>query len=124
MGSFLAAAAPVTLAEAVPELLGIRVEFLLFGATLLCVAIFHHHTLKVALCGLAAILAFRLGFTDLDLAAHFLGGTDAAGHHHEGEWKLLLNLLGLLLGFALLARQFEDSRVPELLPDYLPNGIW
>ncbi|MEO6710459.1 MAG: SLC13 family permease [Planctomycetota bacterium] len=83
-------------------------------------ALFHHHTLKVALCGLAAILAFRLVFTDFDLSAHMFGGAE----HHEGEWKLLVNLLGLLLGFALLAKQFEDSRVPELLPKYLPDGYF
>jgi Na+/H+ antiporter NhaD/arsenite permease-like protein len=109
----------------VPDLFGIRGEFLLFGATLLGVALFHHHTLKVALCGLAAILAFRFAFTPFDLTEHlFTGFTAANGHHHEGEWKLLLNLLGLLLGFALLAKQFEDSKVPEILPGFLPNGVW
>ena len=35
---------------------------------------------------------------------------------------LLANLLGLLLGFALLARHFEDSRIPEVLPRFLPDG--
>ena len=111
-------------AESVPDLFGIRVEFLLFGLTLLGVALFHHHTLKVALTGLCAILAFRFAYTDFDLVAHlFTGFTGADGHHHEGEWKLLLNLLGLLLGFALLAKHFEDSKLPELLPSYLPNGF-
>jgi len=28
----------------------------------------------------------------------------------------------LLLGFALLAKQFEDSHVPDLLPNYLPKA--
>jgi hypothetical protein len=32
------------------------------------------------------------------------------------EWVLLVNLLCLLVGFALLARHFEDSGVPEVLP--------
>ncbi|MBN8497476.1 hypothetical protein [Candidatus Accumulibacter regalis] len=35
---------------------------------------------------------------------------------------MLSNLLGLLLGFALLARHFEESRVPDALPRYLPGG--
>ena len=38
-----------------------------------------------------------------------------------GEWSILLNLLGLLLGFAILAKHFEESKVPEYLPDLLPN---
>jgi Na+/H+ antiporter NhaD/arsenite permease-like protein len=33
----------------------------------------------------------------------------------------LANLLCLLLGFAIIARYFEDSRVPLLLPKYLPD---
>ncbi|HTF91134.1 MAG TPA: hypothetical protein VK843_22150 [Planctomycetota bacterium] len=61
-------------AGSIPELVGIRVEFILFAATLLGVALFHHHTLKVALCGLAAILVFRFVFTDFDLWAHLFTG--------------------------------------------------
>jgi hypothetical protein len=37
----------------------IPVEFVLFGMTLLGVAVFHRHTLKVALLGLAAITVTR-----------------------------------------------------------------
>jgi Na+/H+ antiporter NhaD/arsenite permease-like protein len=33
----------------------------------------------------------------------------------------VLNLLGLLLGFAILARHFEDSGVPDLMPRILPD---
>jgi Na+/H+ antiporter NhaD/arsenite permease-like protein len=33
----------------------------------------------------------------------------------------LANLLGLLLGFALLARHFERSQVPAVLPHYMPD---
>jgi len=35
---------------------------------------------------------------------------------------ILANLLGLLLGFALLSNHFERSRVPEALPRFLPEG--
>jgi len=38
-----------------------------------------------------------------------------------GEWGTLLNLLGLLIGFSILSRHFEESRIPEYLPDLLPN---
>ncbi|MGH8529281.1 MAG: SLC13 family permease, partial [Nevskiales bacterium] len=33
------------------------------------------------------------------------------------------NLLGLLLGFEVLARHFEQSEAPELLPRWLPDGF-
>jgi Na+/H+ antiporter NhaD/arsenite permease-like protein len=42
--------------------------------------------------------------------------------HLGHEWVVLTNLLGLLLGFALLARHFEDSGIPHLIPRWLPNG--
>ena len=38
------------------------------------------------------------------------------------EWVTLANLLGLLLGFALLADHFEKSGISALLPNYLPNN--
>jgi hypothetical protein len=47
--------------------------------------------------------------------------------HLGHEWVILTNLLGLLLGFAVLARHFEDSRIPQVLPRFLPDdwkGGW
>ena len=44
-----------------PLVAGIPVDFILFGLTLLGVALFHHHTLRVALAGLAVITAYKLG---------------------------------------------------------------
>ena len=40
-----------------PAVLGIPVELILFALTLVGVALFHRHTLQVALTGLAAIVA-------------------------------------------------------------------
>ena len=37
------------------------------------------------------------------------------------EWVILTNLLGLLLGFALLSNHFEKSGVPDVLPRFLPR---
>src|ERR671917_349920 len=37
------------------------------------------------------------------------------------EWVILTNLLGLLLGFALLSNHVERSKVPEVLPHFLPD---
>ena len=94
------------------------VEFILFAATLLGVALFHNHTLAVALGGLTVIIAFKLLFTGFAAGPGLGGLVDHLGH----EWVLLANLLGLLLGFALLARHFEDSHIPQLLPRFLPEG--
>ncbi len=95
-----------------PVVLHIRGEFLLFALTLMGVALYHHHTLQVALLGLGSVLLFKLAFVPcFQLAEHL---------HHE--WNILLNLLGLLLGFALLAKHFEESRIPEILPRFLPDN--
>ena len=98
-------------------LAGVPVDFILFGLTLLGVALFHRHTLAVALTGLAVIALYKLAFTG------FRTGPGIAGFavHMAHEWVILANLLGLLLGFALLSRHFEDSRVPEVLPRFLPD---
>jgi Na+/H+ antiporter NhaD/arsenite permease-like protein len=97
--------------------LGIPIDFVLFAITLLGVAVFHHHTLNVALTGAAAITLYQLLF------AGFKTGTGLAGlaAHAAHEWVTLANLLGLLLGFALLADHFERSRVTDKLPQFLPD---
>lgn len=103
-------------ADGVPTVAGIRIEFVLFALTLLGVAVFHHKTMYVALAGLAAIILFKYSFTDFSMSEHIIGSAS-----REGEWRILLNLLGLLFGFAILAEHFKESRFPDILPDYLPN---
>jgi Na+/H+ antiporter NhaD/arsenite permease-like protein len=96
---------------------GIPFEFVLFALTLLGVALLHGRTLEVALAGLASVTAYKLltvGFGE----GPGLGGLFA--HLHE-EWVILANLFGLLMGFALLSRHFEESHVPSRLPEYLPD---
>ncbi len=100
-----------------PAISGIRIEFILFAVTLIGVAVFHHKTMYLALSGLAAILIAKYVFTDFSLTEHLLGTATK-----EGEWRILLNLLGLLFGFAILAEHFKESRLPEILPNYLPSG--
>lgn len=107
---------PLRAAEA-PAIAGIPFEFLIFAATLTGVALFHHHTLRVAACGLAAIVAYKLLFTGFRDGP----GLPGLGAHLVHEWVILANLLGLLLGFALLAKHFEDSGVPAWLPRILPD---
>ncbi len=96
---------------------GIPIEFFLFAATLLGVAMFHHRTLGVALIGLAAILAYKFLFAGFD--GH--GGLGGLALHLEHEWVEIANLGLLLLGFAILARHFEQSQLPDLAPNILPS---
>jgi Na+/H+ antiporter NhaD/arsenite permease-like protein len=80
-------------------------------------ATLHHHTLKVALLGATAITFYQLFVTGFKTGEGMAGLAAHFGH----EWVTLANLLGLLLGFALLADHFEKSRLPEVLPHLLPD---
>lgn len=115
-GAAFAAATAVNVVEPIYAF-GIPVDFILFGLTLLGVALFHHHTLYVALTGLAAITLYKVLFTG------FKFGTGLAGlaGHMAHEWVVLANLFLLLMGFALLSRHFENSNVPEVMPAILPD---
>ena len=100
-----------------PAVAGIPVDFILFAMTLAGVALFHRYTLAVALTGLVVITAYKVLFTGFKTGAGVIG----FGLHLQHEWVILINLLGLLLGFALLSQHFEDSHVPRELPRYLPD---
>jgi Na+/H+ antiporter NhaD/arsenite permease-like protein len=93
------------------------IEFLIFGVTLAGVAVFHRQALPIAAAGLAAIIAFEWLFTQ------FPAGPGASGllRHFAHEWVILVNLLFLLVGFAMLAAHFEQSGLPKALPRYLPD---
>ena len=101
----------------VPTLAGIPVDFILFALTLLGVALFHHHTLRVAVVGVLGITAYKLAFSGFRGVPGVEGLLALLGH----EWVTLANLFGLLLGFALLSKHFEESRLPALLPRFLPD---
>jgi Na+/H+ antiporter NhaD/arsenite permease-like protein len=99
-------------------LVGIPLEFILFGATLLGVALFHHRTFTVAVTGLFVILAYKLLITGFQGHAGFPG----LALHLEHHWVEIANLGLLLVGFALLSRHFEESKLPDLAPEVLPNN--
>jgi Na+/H+ antiporter NhaD/arsenite permease-like protein len=100
-----------------PTVGGIPVDFILFGLTLLGVALFHHYTLYVALTGLFTISLYKIIFTGFKTGAGVAGFMGLLGH----EWVTIANLFCLLTGFALLARHFEKSHVPVILPKFLPD---
>ena len=107
-------------ADFVPHILTIGpvpVDFLLFAGVLLGIAMFHKHTFNIAVGGLVVITLYKVLVTGFKAGAGVGGLAAHLGH----EWVTLANLLGLLLGFALLSKHFEDSRAPDLLPHYLPD---
>ncbi|HUL67069.1 MAG TPA: citrate transporter [Burkholderiaceae bacterium] len=120
VGLGLLAVTPVAAAAAFagPTIAGIPLEFILFAVTLLGVALFHHHTMPIAVGGAVVVALYKI------VASPFRTGAGLAGFaaHLGHEWVILTNLFMLLLGFALLARYFEESRVPAILPRYLPDG--
>jgi Na+/H+ antiporter NhaD/arsenite permease-like protein len=105
----------------------IRIEFIIFGFILLGVALFHHQTFWVALIGLTVLLTYKFIFDPgFHFTEHMFGENPMRDqffdkHLREGEWGIILNLAGLLLGFAILSKIFEESGVPEILPNYLPD---
>lgn len=112
-----APASAMSLADVLLAPGGIRIEFILFALTLLGVALLHHYTMWVALAGLGTILLAKYTLLDnFSFWHHLLGGGGS-----EGEWRILLNLIGLLFGFAILAKHFDESHLPKVLPKFLPN---
>ena len=100
-----------------PMLGPVPLEFVFFGTVLAGVAMVHQHALKVAMGGALSIALYKVLFSPFAAGAGALGLAAHLGH----EWVVLTNLLLLLLGFALLAKHFEDSEVPAVLPAVLPD---
>src|SRR5688572_30606963 len=91
------------------------VEFVLFGLTLLGIALLHRHALMLALGGLVLAALYRVVLSDDP-------GLPALAEHFAHESVILANLMLLLLGFAALSNQFERSNLPEAMPSWLPAG--
>jgi Na+/H+ antiporter NhaD/arsenite permease-like protein len=69
------------------------------------------------LAGLGTILLLKYIFMpEFSFIEHLSGNSD-----HEGEWRTLVNLTGLLFGFGILAKIFEESGIPDKLPSILPD---
>src|SRR5689334_3999553 len=90
---------------------GMPTEFVIFGFLLFGIAVFHHRTFEVAAIGTVSLVLYKLLATDFHLFDHLA---------HES--RLLVNLFGLLLGFVILSKHFEASRLPKWLPQHLPKN--
>jgi len=93
------------------------VEFILFACVLAGVALFHAHSMRIALGGAIVIALYKVLWSPFRAG----DGLPGLGLHLQHEAVILINLLLLLLGFALLADLFEKSKVPAALPAYLPD---
>ena len=100
-----------------PSIGPVPVEFVLFAIVLAGVALFHQHTLPIALGGAIVIALYKIALSPFRTGAGIAGFIGHLNH----EWVILVNLLLLLVGFALLAKHFEDSEVPAVLPRWLPD---
>src|SRR5258706_14461753 len=92
-------------------------DFVLFALILLGIALLQRHTLEVAVGGLLAVTVYKLAFAGFPQGPGFAGLAGLFAH----EGVILANLFGLLMGFALLSKHFEDSNVPVVLPAILPD---
>jgi Na+/H+ antiporter NhaD/arsenite permease-like protein len=91
--------------------MGMFPEYVIFGLLLVAIALFHQRTFEVALIGTVLLLLYKVIWTNFHLIDHL---------RHES--RMLINLLALLLGFAILSKHFEESHVPEWLPHRLPSN--
>jgi len=98
-------------------IVGIPLDFILFGFMLFSIAVFHRHTLVIAMTGLAVIVGYKIGFPGFKFGT----GVTGLGNHMTHEWVMLANLFLLLMGFAILSRHFEESRIPDEMPAVLPD---
>jgi Na+/H+ antiporter NhaD/arsenite permease-like protein len=96
----------------------VPLEFVLFGLTLLGIALFHKRALAISVSGLIVILAYEAVVTAFPTGR----GLEALLLHLEHEWVTITNLLLLLVGFELLSNHFEKSNISDHLPNLLPDG--
>lgn len=101
-----------------PILFGAPLEFLFFGLILLGVALMQRRALLVSVTGLLVILVYEAVVTAFPTGT----GLGALWRHAEHEWVTITNLFLLLLGFEVLSNQFEQSNLPDHLPNLLPDG--
>ena len=85
-----------------PVLAGIPVEFILFAAVLLGVALFHHYTFPIALGGALTIALYKIFFSPFKSGA----GWSGFGTHLVHEWVILVNLLVVAAGICIAGQAF------------------
>lgn len=104
---------------------GIRYEMIIFALMLVGVAVFYTKTMKVAIIGLLSLCFYKYEFTDgFSVIKKLIGYVNTDGQFVSGSWNTYLNLALMLPGFSVLAKVFEDSKLPSIIPRFLPKGHW
>lgn len=114
---FLVAVTVILTLGLTPKIGSIRTEFILFTMIIGGIALFHDKAFMLTLSGLLGIVIYKYG-------AVLAAGEEAFSLpvHLFHEWRTLVNLFLLLLGFALLAKLFEEANVVAKLVRVLPDG--
>jgi hypothetical protein len=60
-----------------PAIFGMPIDFILFGPTLPGVAVFHRHTMRVALAGLITVMFYKILLLSPHIAGALIGGARA-----------------------------------------------
>lgn len=109
---FFLVLACVRAAGLAPLIFGISTEFLFFAMIVGGIALFHGKAFPITASGLLTVIIYKYsfigGFSLPELLVH--------------EWRILVNLLGLLLGFTILAKHFAESHAVGRLVHMLPSG--
>ncbi|MGN1394430.1 MAG: citrate transporter [Succinivibrionaceae bacterium] len=95
---------------------GIRWEIIIFILILINVAIFYKNTTDVAIIGVSILVLYKL-FIVPDFTLQTLSSPKYITTYLD-----LINLAGMLLGFSILADNFEKSNLPYKIPKILPNN--
>ena len=98
---------------------GIPVDFILFALTLIGVAIFHHKTLQVALDRSRDHSSSTSSPSPASSSAPGLAGLRTAHAARGGDPSEPVPAAD---GLRLLSRHFENSRIPDEMPAFLPDG--
>ena len=102
--------------------------FILFSILLICITLFSKKSFLIAIAGLFVIIVYKFSTDNSFSLFHHLFGSNTFIAQiinkdiRQGEWSIVINLFGLLLGFEILSGLFRESRIPVILLRYLPVG--
>ena len=90
------------------------IPIMMFVSMLLGILFLHDYNVEVALGGLAALMLYNAYTGDAGYTPHM-------GEHFVHEAGSLLNLGFMIAGFAVLAKTFEESKLGDAMPRWLPD---
>lgn len=89
---------------------GISFEFIIFGAIILGIAVFSSKRVQIVVWGVLILIVYKI-------LVH-----SSFGNLNCELYVQLINLFGLITGFTVMAKHFENSGFSKRIPHYLPHG--